>query len=160
VSAYSLPAGRTSAPMRGEPLRLTIDSTDDRDAAIAALGALFGVHLAVVGDAAIGDAAGAATESAPADAAAPAAPRRRGAKSRSARTASTATRGGRRPSARKAAPSPSVRTARSAARDTAVSSKELNGQIRSWAGRQGMAVAARGRIPASVVQAYRAANPA
>jgi hypothetical protein len=146
-------------PMRGEPLRLTIDSTDDRDAAMAALGALFGVRLAVVADAAGGDTSEAAAASAPDVAAG--APRRRGAKSRSARTASTATRGGRSRSAGKAAPSRAVRsTRRGQGRDVAVSPTAPNAQIRSWAQGQGMAVASRGRIAASVVDAYRAANPA
>jgi hypothetical protein len=145
--------------MRGEPLLLTIDSTDDRDAAIAALGALFGVRLTVVADITIGDTE-AATASAPAAAAAAGAPRRR-AKSNSGRTAGRATRGGRRQSARKAAPSPAVRSARkAAASNTAASSTAPNAQIRSWAQGQGMAVASRGRIAASVVEAYRAANPA
>jgi len=142
--------------MRGEALRLTIDSTDDRDAAIAALGALFGVHLAVVAD--TGEAA---TASAPTAAAAAGAPGRHGARSNSGRTVSTANRGGRRQPAGKTAPSPSVRSARkTAARDAAVLPTAPNAQIRTWAKGQGMAVASRGRIPTSVVDAYQAANPA
>ncbi len=38
------------------------------------------------------------------------------------------------------------------------SSRERSGDIRAWAKDQGIAVSARGRIPASVVEQYRAAT--
>jgi hypothetical protein len=139
-------------------LRLTIDSTDDPEAAIAALGALFGVRLAVVAHDAVRDTAEPATTSVPAGPAASRAPRRRP-KSNAGRTAGRATRADRRQSARKAAPSSDLRSARKAASGTAGTSTAMNAQIRSWAHTQGIAVASRGRIATNVVNAYRAAHP-
>ncbi len=49
------------------------------------------------------------------------------------------------------------RVSRSAGRRTTASRKDSSG-IREWAKRNGHTVSERGRIPASVVQAYEAAN--
>jgi hypothetical protein len=53
--------------------------------------------------------------------------------------------------ARKAGPAPRRRPGRTAA------SRERGGDIRAWAKDQGIAVSARGRIPASVVERFGAA---
>ncbi len=53
--------------------------------------------------------------------------------------------------ARKAGPAPRRRPGRTAA------SRQRSGDIRAWAKDQGIPVSARGRIPASVVERYRAA---
>ena len=54
--------------------------------------------------------------------------------------------------ARRAGRAPSRRPGRTAA------GRQRSGDIRAWAHEQGLAVSARGRIPASVVAQYQAAN--
>jgi hypothetical protein len=54
--------------------------------------------------------------------------------------------------ARRAGPGPRRRAERSAAR------RESSGAIRAWAHEQGLAVKARGRIPASIMEQYEAAT--
>jgi hypothetical protein len=144
--------------MRGGPLQLTIDSTDNRDAAIAAVGALFGVRLGIIpADSDVTPPATPARQRESRRTNAGAKSTRRAAsttkRSRAGRATSSPTGGGQGPAKRSTSSRRVLPTA------TATSTGDLNARIRAWAQDQGLAIASRGRIPTSITDAYRAANP-
>jgi hypothetical protein len=116
---------------RRPELKLTLDSSEPLEDAMRVVGALYGVTLTVSGD-----------------------------DQRASKPAQKATR---RPSAAKkarvAAPAADA-NAGAAQRKTASRSAGLprNAEVRSWAREHGMTVSDRGRVPASVMTAYRQAH--
>jgi hypothetical protein len=140
-------------------LQLTIDSTDNRDVAIAAVGALFGVRLGILpADADLTPTATPARRRETARTSAGVKSTRRAAsrtkRSPAGRATSSPTGVGQRP----AEPSPTA-SGKARATATTTSTSNLNARIRSWAQDKGLAVASRGRIPVNIIDAYRAANP-
>jgi hypothetical protein len=115
-------------------VQLTIDSDTDLDAALRLVGAFYGVEVTVASGAA-----------AAAD------------QPRSGRGGS---RPGRRGAAKKAAARPRKTAARGARRGRRATAPRSNdtAQIRAWAQANGHSVNSRGRIPAPVIEAYRAAH--
>lgn len=109
-------------------MRLTIDSNDNLDQVLQAVGAMFGASVTASG----GEASASSSAAAPA--------RRRGAK----KAATTPRgRGGR-------------ARATTAARGSR--SRPDSGDVRAWARSNGFDVSDRGRIPSRVIEAYQQAN--
>jgi hypothetical protein len=113
-------------------MRLTVESTEPLDSVLRAVGALYGVQLVVAGE--------------PAASAAPVPAR----KTVSARTPKAVV-----PKRQKAAKVPAIAAA---ARPIGRQSVAGQAEIRSWAQDAGLTVAARGRLSATITDAYRQAH--
>lgn len=122
-------------------MKLTLDSNEPPEDAMRVVGALYGVTLVVSSD--DQDAIKPATENASKPA--KKAPNRR---SSSAVKKSTTTAPATKANARKQQPQAASRAA----------STPSNASIRSWARQNGLTVSDRGRVPASVMTAYRNAQ--
>lgn len=122
-------------------MRLTIDSTDDLDRVLEVVGSLFGVRVQVA-------------PYSPADAATTTQPTPAGSSTPSRRTAA------RRTTAR--GTTARGTTARRGRRASSISEtanrKASTAQVRQWARESGLQVSDRGRIPATVLEAYQAAH--
>jgi len=114
-------------------LKLTLDSSEPLEDAMRVVGALYGVTLTISGD---GERASKPAQN-----------------KKATRRPSAARK------ARVAAPTADAK-AEGAKRKTASRSAGLpgNAEVRSWAREQGMTVSDRGRVPASVMMAYRKAH--
>jgi hypothetical protein len=113
-------------------MRLTVESTEPLDSVLRAVGALFDVQLVVAGE--------------PAASAAPVPARKTG----SAKTPKTVA-----PKAKKVAKAP---TAAASARQMRNKATAGQADIRSWAQQAGLTVAGRGRLAATITDAYRQAH--
>jgi Lsr2 len=120
---------------RGQPVKVTIDSSEPLDDAIRVLGALYDVTLVV--SPSVADLSGEAQE----------------------RVAARVVRAGARPPRRAAAKERAVRTPKGrGGRARKNAAPVETAELRSWARDNGYAVSDRGRVAASVVQAYDAAH--
>jgi len=132
-------------------LKLTLDSSEPLEDAMRVLGALYGVTLVVSPHEQ--DAAKSARKAAT-----------KPGRKRASKRASTRRTVNRAPSAAKPArtvPSTKAAAARSEQkRATRSVGSHSNAEVRSWARQNGLAVSDRGRLPASVVTAYRNAQSA
>jgi hypothetical protein len=133
-------------------MKLTLDSTEPLEDAMRVLGALYGVTLVVSPDEKSGTRSANSTASTPQrkSASKPASGQKRVNSARSATKKVRAVA----PSAKAATPRSRQRTAQ---RSVDASS---NAEVRSWARQNGFTVSDRGRLPASVVTAYRNAKSA
>jgi hypothetical protein len=134
-------------------LKLTLDSTEPLDDAMRVLGALYGVTLVVSPDEQDG------TRSASSAATTP------GRKSESKPAGSQRTVNSTRSAAKKKTRpvASSAKTVKPRSRPKAAQrsvDSSSNAEVRSWARRNGFTVSDRGRLPASVVTAYRNAQSA
>jgi hypothetical protein len=123
---------------KGTDVKLTVDSSESLEDAMRVLGALYGVQLVVasVGQDVPGNEPAA---SKPAE------------KPRTARK--------RKPATRKTRPAPASDTLEPKQRAVSASAgSPSNAEVRSWAHESGMTVSDRGRVPASVINAYRNAH--
>jgi hypothetical protein len=114
-------------------VKLRVDSSEPLEDAMRVLGALYGVTLVVAGEAENGLTSA-----------------KQGASRRTKRAAAEAGSGG-----RGSAKGPRAARERSAARSEGPVS---NAEVRAWARLTGVTVRDRGRVPASVVNAYREAH--
>jgi hypothetical protein len=120
---------------RGQPVKVTIDSSEPLDDAIRVLGALYDVTLVV--SPSVADPSREAQE----------------------RVAARVVRAGARPPRRAAAKERAVRTPKGrGGRARKNGAPVETAELRSWARDNGYAVSDRGRVAASVVQAYDAAH--
>jgi hypothetical protein len=120
---------------RGQPVKVTIDSSEPLDDAIRVLGALYDVTLVV--SPSVADSSSEAQE----------------------RVAARVVRAGARPPRRAAAKERAVRTPKGrGGRARKNAAPVETAELRSWARDNGYAVSDRGRVAASVVQAYDAAH--
>jgi len=131
-------------------LKLTLDSTEPLEDAMRVLGALYGVTLVISPAEEVGTRSASATASKPS----------RKSASKPASSKKTGNRAG--SAAKKAQPVASSTRAskprskqKTPQRSVAASS---NADVRSWARQNGFTVSDRGRLPASVVTAYRNAK--
>jgi hypothetical protein len=123
-------------------MKLTLDSTESLEDAMRVVGALYGVTLVVATDEAAGRPS--AKESANA----------LGRRRRTARKRQSAERAA---SAGAAASAEEIQPAQEA--PSRASGSGSNSEIRSWARENGLTVSDRGRVPATVIAAYRSAHP-
>jgi hypothetical protein len=123
-------------------LKLTLDSSEPLEDAIRVVGALYGVRLVVSSDEQ--DASGPARKNAGEPASAKKTATRKPSAARRTRPVAPA-------AGADTAPSKQERSARSAGSSS-------NAEVRAWARQNGLQVRDRGRVPASVVTAYRNAQ--